>query len=244
VARRSFAREPEIIDFLSSKFGRYPFEAVGGIVDVEDRLGFALETQTRPVYSSLFFVDQADGDSVVVHELAHQWYGDSVRVKRWKHIWLNEGFATYAEWMWSAHEGGPGPAAIARDNYRSIPANAPFWNLRIGNPGPNRLFDIAVYVRGGMAVQALRQRVGDRDFFRILHRWPAVNRGGTGTTAHFVRLAERISDEQLDGLFHAWLFTGRKPPLPHAGGAGRPTDRLSRPTGTVLNRALTRTGVS
>ena len=92
---------------------RYPFTAAGGIVDDLDGLFFALETQTRPVYSKDFFGDSQSGDSVVVHELAHQWYGDSLAVEAWQHIWLNEGFATYAEWLWSEHEG----LGTAQDNF-------------------------------------------------------------------------------------------------------------------------------
>ena len=98
-------RQPEIIAFLSDLFGPYPFSAAGGIVDDLKNLGFALENQTRPIYSRLFFTSPESGDSVVVHELAHQWVGDDVAVSRWQDIWLNEGFATYAEWLWSESEG-------------------------------------------------------------------------------------------------------------------------------------------
>ena len=68
-------------------------------------IGFALENQTRPIYSKGFFTDPVAGDFVVVHELAHQWFGDSLAVAQWQHIWLNEGFATYAEWLWSRARG-------------------------------------------------------------------------------------------------------------------------------------------
>jgi len=105
IAQGSFARQDEILNFLERRFSRYPFSTGGGIVDDYDNLQFALETQTRPVYSKFFFTTPANGDSVVVHELAHQWFGDSVALAEWKHIWLNEGFAQYAEWMWSEEEG-------------------------------------------------------------------------------------------------------------------------------------------
>ena len=86
---------------LSSAFGKYPFRTVGAIIDDQDDLFFALETQTRPVYSKYFWPD--GGDSVLAHELAHQWYGDDVALKQWQDIWLNEGWATYAEWIWGEH---------------------------------------------------------------------------------------------------------------------------------------------
>jgi hypothetical protein len=97
-AAGSLAREPEILGFLSGAFGPYPFSASGGIVDSTEAFGFALENQTRPVYAQGFFGTPQSGDAVVVHELAHQWYGDSLALARWQDIWLNEGFATYAEW--------------------------------------------------------------------------------------------------------------------------------------------------
>jgi aminopeptidase N len=219
IAAGSFARQGEILDFLEHRFSRYPFSTGGGIVDDYDNLQFALETQTRPIYSKLFFTSPPSGDSVVVHELAHQWFGDSVALAEWKHIWLNEGFAQYAEWMW-AEEEGLGTAQEQFDAlYDAIPADDPFWRVVIGDPGPEFLFDIAVYFRGAMAVHALRNQVGDRDFFRILHAWTTRKAGGNGTIPQFIRLAERISGEQLDDLFRVWLFTGSKPALETAAAA-------------------------
>ena len=214
VAEGSFARQPEILRFLSSDFGPYPFSASGGIVDDDDRLGFALETQTRPVYSKYFFHSPESGDSVVVHELAHQWFGDSLAVARWRHIWLNEGFATYAEWLWSGREGLGTPQQIFDFFYSVIPAEDPFWALRIGNPGPDHLFDFPVYARGAMTLHQLRQKVGSADFFAILQRWATSRAGDNVRTGEFVRLAEKVSGEELNPLFRKWLYTEKKPSLP------------------------------
>jgi hypothetical protein len=221
----SLARQPEIIGFLSDIFGRYPWRSAGAIID-DEPIGFALETQTRPVYDFGFFSDSVNGDSVVVHELAHQWVGDSLRVKRWQHIWLNEGFATYAEWLWAEHEGLDTPQAIADFFYNVIPEDDPFWQLTIGDPGPEGLFDFAVYARGAMTLQALRVAVGDADFFRILKVWTAWRAGRTTTTEKFIALAERISGEQLDELFETWLFTPGRPAEPPSPG---PAARGIRP---------------
>jgi aminopeptidase N len=218
IAEGSLARQGEVIDFLEERFSRYPFSTGGGIVDDYDNLLFALETQTRPVYSKYFFTTPANGDSVVVHELAHQWFGDSVALAEWKHIWLNEGFAQYSEWMWSEEE-GLGTAQEQFDATYAIPADDPFWDVVIGDPGPQFLFDTAVYFRGAMAVHALRLEVGDRDFFRILRAWTTRRAGGHGTIPQFIRLAEQVSGEQLDDLFQVWLFTGSKPVLDAAAAA-------------------------
>ena len=210
----SLARQGEILDLLEDFAGPYPFSTVGAIVPDQDDLFFALETQTRPVYSKLFWLDSdgnaEENDDVVVHELAHQWYGDYVAVQRWKDIWLNEGFATYAEWLWSEHEGEGTPQEILEATYNAIPATDPFWHAKVADPGVERLFDNQSYIRGAMTLQALRNEVGDADFFDIAREWAQGD--GNGTTEEFMALAEQISGEQLDDLFDVWLFTAQKPP--------------------------------
>jgi hypothetical protein len=220
IAEGSLARQGEIIDFLSDIAGRYPFSASGGIVDDLEDLGFALENQTRPIYAKGFFGDPVSGDSVVVHELAHQWYGDSLAVERWQHIWLNEGFATYTEWLWSERE-GLGTAQENFDFVAGIPAENTFWDVVVGDPGPDLLFHIAIYFRGAMTLHALRHEVGDSDFFRILKRWAITQAGGNVTTDEFIALAERISRKQLDELFEVWLFTPEKPAVLETAAAAR-----------------------
>jgi aminopeptidase N len=213
----SLARQGEILGMLSDAFGPYPFDTVGGIVDSQDDLFFALETQTRPVYSMFFWLDgegnPANGDFVVVHELAHQWFGDDVALARWQDIWLNEGFATYAEWLWEEYEGRATPQEIFQATYDAIPADDPFWSVVIGDPGVDLLFDNAVYVRGAMTLQALRNEVGDDAFWAIVRGWAAVKSGGNATTDEFIAFAEQVSGQQLDELFEIWLFTAGKPTL-------------------------------
>ena len=211
VARGALDRQPEIIDFLEGIWGRYPFSAAGGIVDDLQGLGFALETQTRPVYSLDFFTEFGDpADSVVVHELAHQWVGDDVALAGWQHIWLNEGFATYSEWLW-AEDQGRATAQDYFDFYASQPADDEFWDLKIGDPGPNDLFDIAVYDRGAMTLHALRLTIGDATFFELLKEWIDEKEGGNATIPEFIALAENLSGQQLDAFFDEWLFTAAKP---------------------------------
>ncbi|WP_029431692.1 M1 family metallopeptidase [Blastococcus sp. URHD0036] len=209
IADASFDRQPEVLDFLSRWFGPYPFGQSGGIVDDVD-LGFALETQTRPVYSPVFFTDVESGTAVVVHELAHQWAGDSVRLGGWQHIWLNEGFATYAEWLWAQHEGTSTPQQEF-DRLAARPAGSSFWSIPIGDPGPDagQLFSDAVYQRGAMTLQALRTEVGDDDFAEILREWFGTEAGHAVTTDDFVALAEEVSGADLDDLFAEWLGAGR-----------------------------------
>ncbi|WPO85772.1 M1 family metallopeptidase [Herbiconiux sp. KACC 21604] len=212
VAAAIFATEPEVIDFLEQSFGPYPFSEAGGIAiaDLADGqpLPYALENQTRPIYPSWSFPADADA-SVVVHELAHQWYGDDVSMHRWSDIWLNEGFATYAEWLWAEHTGGPTPQQSFDDAYSSAPDA--FWTTEIADPGAAGIFDAPVYVRGAMTLQALRTAVGDDDFFAILQGWAAGHAGGSGSTAEFVSYAESVSGDDLTALFDAWIYSGTKP---------------------------------
>ena len=193
------------IEFLADNFGAYPFEATGAIVDLNPTLGYALETQTRPYYSL------APGETTVVHELAHQWYGDSVTLGRWKDIWLNEGFAAYAEWMWEEHNGGPTTEETFDDLYATAGSDDDFWNPKPGDPKPAGLFDETVYTRGAMTLEVIRQRIGGGDFGKLLKRWHSKYAGGHATTPKLKRLAERISGEQLDRVFRDWLYTAGKP---------------------------------
>jgi hypothetical protein len=207
----SLDQQPEVIAFESSLFGRYPFSAAGGIVDIAP-IGFALETQTRPIYSTAFFTDAQSGEDVVVHELAHQWFGDYLTVARWRHIWLNEGFATYTEWLWSEFDGRETAQEIFDFYYDNIPAGDPFWTNIIGHPQSEAgLFDISVYWRGAMALHALRTEVGDEKFFRLLRVWVREQAGGHVTIDEFIATAERVTRMQLDDLFETWLFTPSKP---------------------------------
>ena len=201
-----------IADFLATRFGPYPFEAYGGIVLADNRIRFALETQSRPIYGPAFFAGGRDGTWVIVHELAHQWFGDSVSVHHWDDIWLNEGFATYAEWLWEEHAGGRRVGRQFDAAYND--GDGRFWSVPPGDPGPDNLFHPAVYRRGAMTLHALRLAVGDDAFFRILREWAADNRDGNADTARFIAHCERVSGELLGDLFDAWLFEPDRPPRP------------------------------
>lgn len=207
-ARASVERTPEVTEFLETKFGKYPFEANGGVVTTG--LGFALETQTRSVYDDRFF-RRGSNTYVVAHEIAHQWYGDSVSVKSWDEIWLNEGFASYAEWMWSEEQGEGTADEIAQFVYESYPADDDFWNVLPGDPGAENQFHGAVYDRGAMTVHALRTEIGDKAFFKLLKKWPKKKKDGVATTPQLIKLAEQISGKQLDELLDTWLYTAGKP---------------------------------
>lgn len=211
-------RTDEITEVLAGLFGPYPFEANGAIVDDTPELVFALELQTRPIYALGFF-DRGTTDAetlVVAHEVAHQWFGDSVGIRHWDDIWLNEGFAIYSEWLWAEHLGYYTPQD-AFDFLYAEPLDAGFWSPPPGDPGPDAVLAESVYYRSALTLQALRMSVGDAAFWRIVRGWSAAKRNDNGSTEEFIALAERISGQQLDTLFHDWLFTTTKPPYPGDG---------------------------
>ncbi|MFF1769192.1 M1 family metallopeptidase [Streptomyces sp. NPDC058249] len=195
----------EATDYWSQVFGPYPFEETGAIVDDMPEAGFSLEVQSKPAYSAV------RSESTIVHELAHQWFGDSVSVAHWKDIWLNEGFATYAQWLWSEHKGIRSTHDSFVAGYDSRPADSAFWQITVADPQRDTMFSSAVYQRGAMTLQMLRERIGDTAFFKLLPAWTKLHRYGNANTADFIRLAEKISGQQLDDLFQTWIYTTGKP---------------------------------
>ena len=191
-----------MIGFLET-FGPYPFNSFGSIVD-DDSVGYALETQTRPVYS------RVASEGTVVHELAHQWFGNAVSPHRWADIWLNEGWATYAQWMWSEDQG----RATAQEQFDSVMARAadqPFWDVVVADPGPLGLFSGAVYSRGAATLYALRQKIGDEAFLAGSRAWVSRYNDGNASTADFEALFEEASGQHLDHFFDVWVRTPEKP---------------------------------
>jgi aminopeptidase N len=200
-----------ICDYFEQYFGPYPFDAYGAIVVDDPDLGFSLETQTRPTYAA-GMVSDGDPRGVVAHELAHQWFGDSVSVAQWRDIWLNEGFATYAQWMWTEHTGG---LTIEQQFDRQYSNQAsPIWIVPPGDPSEAHLFHQSVYVRGAMTLYALRKAVGDDTFYKILKTWTAERKDRNGATEDFVKVSERVSGKDLRPLFADWLYGTTRPAHP------------------------------
>jgi aminopeptidase N len=209
LAWERLAPEGDIIEFFSGLYGAYPFSTGGGIIDWAPDVGYALESQTRPNYHRI------PGASTVVHEIAHQWFGDAVTPAVWPDIWLNEGFATWSEWIYAEMHGGA-TAAHTFDELYGIPEDDPaFEDLWFPAPAalhhPSELFHTPVYDRGAMTLQALREKVGDATFFGILRAWYAEHKYGNVTTADFIALAERESGQDLHDFFRVWLYEEGRP---------------------------------
>jgi aminopeptidase N len=197
---------PAIVQYYASVFGPYPFDAVGAVVDNAPDVGYALETQTKPSFASM------PSEATLAHELAHQWFGDSVTLKEWPDIWLHEGFATWSQWLWDEHSGRRSAHDVFTELFATPATDTDLWTPPPANPGePANLFGTPVYDRGAMTLQALREKIGDRVFFRLLRDWLVQHKYATITTAEFIRLAEKESGQHLRHFFDVWLYQPVKP---------------------------------
>ncbi len=200
-----------MIDAYEPMFGPYPFELYGTVV-VDGDLGFALETQTLSVFGGDLVARNGANEDIVAHELAHQWFGNHVSLADWSDIWLNEGFATYAQHLWfEAKDPTYDTNAAVATEYALY---GPVLDVAIGTPDPADLFTPAVYFRGAFTLHALRLTVGDDQFFELLQTWTSTYGGANATTNDFVSLAEQISGEDLTQFFADWLYSAPLPALP------------------------------
>jgi aminopeptidase N len=208
IAPGDFEQTDEMIAVYDELFGPYPFDEYGVMV-IDAEFGFALETQGRSIFSAGFVDGDGSIERIVAHELAHQWFGNNVSPATWQDIWLNEGFATYAEDLWLEFGRGE-EMATTRLVDRALAAETPAPR----DPGSGGLFAPSVYRRGGVTLHALRLTVGDEVFFNILQTWGQRFGGGSASTADFVALSEELSGQQLGDFFDAWLGSGTLPALP------------------------------
>ncbi|MEV6804055.1 M1 family metallopeptidase [Streptomyces sp. NPDC051132] len=203
------AELPGILDWEEYNFGPYPFSSAGVIVDRPGDTGYALETQTRPVFPG----DQFD-TGTLVHELAHQWYGDSVGPASWRDMWLNEGFATYAEWLYDEDHDGPTAQETFTRLYEGD--HEAVWAFPPARPSSAaHISDSPVYERGAMVLHKIRQKVGDDTFYDIIQGWAAARRHDTAGTAAFTAYVEKKAPEQDFGeIWRDWLYGDGKPDRP------------------------------
>ncbi|OYO17224.1 peptidase [Enemella dayhoffiae] len=206
-------RTPETVRRLEEIWGPYPFSELGGVATSTRVTWGALENQTRPVYQAEALA--RDPDRLLTHELAHMWFGNNVTVRGWNDIYMNEAYASFSEWAVAERHGGTPARDKLRSAYRSAPDRV--WQVPIGNPGPNELFG-AVYLRGPMSLQALRNVLGDEQFFALGREW-ATEPGSRGV-ADWQQRAQRRTRTDLGPFWQAWLIAREKPADTPANGLG------------------------
>jgi len=200
---------PAAIAFFEKLFGPYPFAEYGVVIaDPEgicSNIDLALEAQSMSIHCPVM-----NSESVIVHELAHMWFGDSVSLENWQDIWLKEGFATYAEWLW-ASKNDPASMALITKNRDSMFFETDF---PVAKPSPENLYTEDSYIGGALVLNALRLKLGDEAFFKTLQTYAEQYRYGNAGTDEFMAVAEEVSGQDLKDFFNQWVFSKRIPELP------------------------------
>lgn len=208
-ALRGLARQRAMMDTFEYCFGSYPFAAYTVVV-TEDELDIPLEAQSLSIIGRNHLDHSWEAQRLIAHELSHQWFGNSLTLARWEDIWLHEGFACYAEWIWSEASETMPIARRAELAHRML-AGQP-QDLVIGAPGPELMFDDRVYKRGALAVHALRGAVGEQNFFPLLREWTARFRYGSVRTSDLVDLAEELVPGcDAAAVLEPWLYQAELP---------------------------------
>jgi aminopeptidase N len=193
---------------LERMFGPYPFTELGGIVPAH-RLWFGgLETQTRPVYEARSILNRGFEPGLLDHELAHMWFGDNVTVRQWNDIFTTEGYASWAQWGAAELTGGRKANDALNRAFDRLKDNDAFWKITMIDPGRSHLFD-AVYVRGPMALQALRNVIGDQAFFALAKDW--AQDPGSRTLEEWMAAAQAHTTIDLGPFFRAWIYSPTAP---------------------------------
>lgn len=217
--RPQLDRTAEHIRFLEKRVGRYPF-ANYGLLAGKTSLGYSLENQTMTTIAVNTLSRPAD--SLMVHELTHQWFGDSVAPADWTHLWLSEGHATWYADLWDeAH--GDDLEATMRSRYEASDDR----RAMVGPPAkpttPQNLFGDQRYGGAALVLYALRQAVGDATFQRIERTWVARHRDSSVTTRQFIDLVADLSGNpavdvpgkpKLDRFLTDMLYSAKIPPMP------------------------------
>nr|WP_249416428.1 M1 family metallopeptidase [Streptomyces sp. TS71-3] len=204
---------PGHIAWLEQRLGRYPFNSYGILVGDTD-LGVALETQGLSLIPKADLLGtRVDAETNMVHELTHQWLGDSVALKTWSDLWLSEGHARFYERLYSEAHGGDSFEAAMKEAYRQHDQ----WRHDVGAPAeptePN-LFKKMRYDGSALVLYALREKVGDATFQRIERTWFARYRGRAASTQDYIDLASQVAGRDLGGFLRPWLYGATTPPMP------------------------------
>ncbi|WP_240674955.1 M1 family metallopeptidase [Cellulomonas endophytica] len=217
-ALRDLARQPVMMRLFSDLFGPYPFDSYAVVV-TDDPLEIPLEAQGLSVFGAQHLDGRGGYERLVAHELAHQWFGNSLTATTWRDIWLHEGFACYAEWLWWEASGQASADRTAREaltRLRRLPQD-----LVLTEPGAERMFDDRVYQRGALTVHALRRAVGDGPFVDVLRAWTARYRHATVRTADLLAVVREVAGRDVSPVLLPWLQEAGLPDLPSGSGGGR-----------------------
>jgi aminopeptidase N len=218
-AQVSFSRVESMMGFLAGTFGEYPY--------LDEKYGmssfpaYAMEHATNTSYGYFLIDGTHQYDPVILHELAHSWFGNSVGPQTWKDIWLNEGFATYAEALWAENSGG---ASAYQDYMNSL--HGLYFSGSLYDP--DHLFGNTVYGKGAWVQHMLRRQLGDQVFFESQRDWVASNLDGVVDTAQYQAHIEAHHGASLDWFFQQWLHRDGEPAYEYGYGTASLSDGTYR----------------
>ena len=210
-AALALKKQHAMLDGFQDWFGPYPFDAYGVVVTAE-ALEIPLESQPFSILGVNHLLPTLESERLVAHELAHQWFGNSVSIRRWKDLWLNEGFACYAEWLWSELKGSDSAADRAEEAHAGLQGLP--QDLLLADPGGPDMFDDRLYKRGALTLEALRRSVGDATFRSLCREWCWRNKHGHGDTEAFLDLVDEMTTIEARTVLGPWLFEEPLPALP------------------------------
>ncbi len=208
-AENAFKNVVDMMKFFSEKFGEYPFEKYGMVAVYPFSYG-GMEHQTMTTIHRRWLDGNYEGG--IAHELAHQWWGDLVTCENWSEIWLNEGFASYGDALYTEYKYGRESFKVKLQswaNYYFVEDSA--IRYPIYNPPPNKLFGTAVYFKGAWVLHMLRNLIGDSAFFNVLKEWGRRYAYSTGTTQKFIQIVNDITGENLTWFFEQWVYDAGYP---------------------------------
>jgi aminopeptidase N len=213
----TFGRTRDMLSFFSKRFGiHYPWDKYAQVAAF--RHGGAMENTSATTLGDNILQDRhsvldSNADGTIAHELAHQWWGDLVTCRDWAHLWLNEGFASYAEALWEEHKHGTD--AYAYNMYQKAG-----WAITAGKKrpvvdrhygSPRSMFDGRAYPKGAWILHMLRRRVGEEGFWKGVQKYGSEHRLQSAETADFRRAMERVTGRNLERFFYDWTERAGNP---------------------------------
>lgn len=199
---------PLMISWFSELFGDYPFEKYGNAVVSMSTYG-AMEHQTMTTLGNYIITGTGYYETVIAHELVHQWFGNAVSFLTFKDVWLSEGFATYSEFLWIDKTSGWQSACdYMRSSIQQYYLN---WEIAEGpqtiyNPSFNNYFSPPSYEKAASVLHMLRLKLGDADFFALLQQYYNTYKNSNAITAEFQNIAEQVSGQNLSYFFNQWIY--------------------------------------
>lgn len=222
-----FKNTPEMVLFYEGLFDEpYPWEKYAQVIVRGFNWGGMENTSATVLAEYAASGREGDHDDLIAHELVHQWMGDLISCKSWEHLWLNEGWATFGEWLWIEHKEGAGAYRKAVNDARRkltvsarevLPAGVPVVSKFYGEPDDTFTKAEDPYVRGGVVLHMLRQRLGAEVFWKGVRVYIDRFQGRSAETDDFRKVMEEVSGQSLERFFDQWL---RRP--------GMPTVKVSR----------------